>query len=100
MAGSVLPSRSSANITSKVDRTGPVRACSSCAQHWRSPQQEADFSRGSKFLTLTSIPTMLYTPPPPEPRRASTGSPFLRLPTELRLQIYALLVLPRSPSDL
>ena len=43
---------------------------------------------------------MLYTPPPPEPRRANTGSPFLRLPTELRLQIYALLVLPRSPSDL
>ena len=43
---------------------------------------------------------MLYTPPPPEPRRANTGSPFLRLPTELRLQIYALLVLPRTPSDL
>lgn len=43
---------------------------------------------------------MLYTPPAPEPRRTSTSSPFLRLPTELRLQIYGLLVLPRRQSDL
>lgn len=35
-----------------------------------------------------------------EPLRPSGQSPFLRLPTEIRLQIYSLLVLPRQPSDL
>ncbi|SMR45669.1 unnamed protein product [Zymoseptoria tritici ST99CH_1E4] len=30
----------------------------------------------------------------------ANGSPFLRLPTEIRLHIYSLLVLPRQPSDL
>lgn len=97
MAGSDFPPRSSASLS---NRTGPMRSYSSCAEHWRSLQAEAENIRGSKFLTLTSIPTMLYTPPIPELRSPSTDSPFLRLPAELRLQIYALLVLPRSPSDL
>ncbi|KAK3705344.1 hypothetical protein LTR37_013317 [Vermiconidia calcicola] len=37
---------------------------------------------------------------PSRSRGNATQSPFLRLPAEIRLQIYALLVLPRRPSDL
>lgn len=34
------------------------------------------------------------------PKNDGTPSPFLRLPTEIRLQIYSLLVLPREPTHL
>lgn len=44
---------------------------------------------------------MVHTPPPPSlPNVGGTRSPFLRLPTEIRLQIYALLLLPRKSTDL
>lgn len=59
----------------------------------------------SNFLPLTSLPTIMYPPPdddPPVRQRpdGSPQSPFLRLPAEIRLQIYALLVLPREPTHL
>ena len=60
----------------------------------------------SNFLPLTCIPTMLYSPPTTPPalplltRWESRQSPFLRLPTEIRLQIYALLVLPSKAENL
>lgn len=51
-----------------------------------------------RFLTLTS-PPRLPSPTPFEsiPRKAS---PFMRLPTEIRLHIYRLLVLPTDPQHL
>lgn len=85
----------------------PMRPCyTSCREGFPSTEPTA-----SNFLPLTSIPTMMYTPPPPpavenipvRQRRDTTGSaqsPFLRLPTEIRLQIYSLLVLPRASTDL
>src|ERR1700759_2339076 len=70
----------------------------SCREHYIAQEEQAESQRAaSRFLTLTSLPTMVHTPPP-----AGEGaqSPFLRLPTEIRLQIYSLLVLPRKPTDL
>ncbi|KAF7187926.1 hypothetical protein HII31_10826 [Pseudocercospora fuligena] len=55
-------------------------------------------TRRPRFLTLNSLPRM--PSPSPESKRKMLGSPFLRLPTEIRLQIYALLVLPARPTDL
>ncbi len=66
-------------------------------------EQQQTQRKPSQFLELTSIPTMLYIPSSrsPSPRtRPVDQSPFLRLPTEIRLQIYALLILPRQPKDL
>nr|POF13082.1 hypothetical protein CFP56_10230 [Quercus suber] len=48
-----------------------------------------------RFLCLNELPRM-----PSPPKRQSTQSPFLRLPTEIRLQIYSLLLLPRRAEDL
>ena len=76
----------------------------SCTEHYDFLEQQARREQESRFLTLTSIPRMANSPPPsPRPLRARsdiTHSPFLRLPTEIRLQIYSLLVLPRKPTDL
>lgn len=78
----------------------------SCREHFESIERQEEHSISSRFLTLTSIPTMLYIPPQQitstmaERNSQSSGSPFLRLPTEIRLQIYALLVLPRKPNHL
>ena len=71
----------------------------SCREHYDNLQLASN--KHSRFLTLTSIPTMIYTQPPSS-RTMSDGtqSPFLRLPTEIRLQIYSLLVLPRKATDL
>lgn len=43
---------------------------------------------------------MSSTPAAEHPQRHPTASPFLRLPTELRLQIYSLLLFPRQSTDL
>ncbi|KAI7236442.1 hypothetical protein KC330_g3744 [Hortaea werneckii] len=55
-----------------------------------------------KFLCLNELPRMPSPSPPvsPERRRNPRESPFLRLPTEIRLYIYSLLVLPRRSTDL
>lgn len=52
-----------------------------------------------RFLTLNTLPRMPSTSPA-VPRREVMPSPFLKLPTEIRLQIYSLLVLPRRAADL
>ncbi|KAF2167974.1 hypothetical protein M409DRAFT_22119 [Zasmidium cellare ATCC 36951] len=52
-----------------------------------------------RFLTLNTLPRMPSTSPAVH-KRDTMPSPFMRLPTEIRLQIYALLVLPRKASDL
>ena len=75
----------------------------SCAEHWEVQERlfTAEERKASQFLTLTSLPTMVHTPPPPSNMaKDATHSPFLRLPTEIRLQIYTLLVLPRKPTDM
>lgn len=60
----------------------------SCAEHFRSQKSPRQY----KWLPLaaeTPTPTMI-----------PGDSPFLRLPTEIRLQIYSLLVLPHEHNDL
>lgn len=60
-------------------------------------------SRDERFLCLNELPRMPSASPPLSIRSRSPegqSSPFLRLPTEIRLQIYGLLVLPRHASDL
>ncbi|KAI5356912.1 Putative 2EXR domain-containing protein [Septoria linicola] len=52
-----------------------------------------------RFLTLNSLPRMPSTSPESQ-RREPMVSPFLRLPAEIRLQIYSLLVFPRRSIDL
>ncbi|PIA97112.1 hypothetical protein CB0940_06689 [Cercospora beticola] len=52
-----------------------------------------------RFLTLNSLPRMPSASPEAQ-RREPMGSPFLRLPTEIRLQIYSLLIFPRRAIDL
>ncbi|KAF2724529.1 hypothetical protein K431DRAFT_281957 [Polychaeton citri CBS 116435] len=59
------------------------------AEHWK-PAPEANPS-GSTFLPLLELPSR-----PPKGKM----SPFLRLPTEIRLQIYSLLLLPHTETDL
>ena len=71
----------------------------SCAEHHFSLQQQQQPQvHESRFLCLNELPRM----PSPSPTRHNSAqqSPFLRLPAELRLQIYALLVLPRNATDL
>ncbi|KAK3619312.1 hypothetical protein LTR56_024123 [Elasticomyces elasticus] len=64
----------------------------SCSEHSHPlPNQE------NRFLCLNELPRM---PSPTRVEAARRRSPFLRLPVELRLQIYSLLVLPRSHTDL
>ncbi|TKA23360.1 hypothetical protein B0A50_07568 [Salinomyces thailandicus] len=64
-------------------------------QHSQNPPSQA----APRFLRLNELPRM-PTSSPVNHRPSPTDSPFLRLPTEIRLQIYALLVLPRKPTDL
>ncbi|KAK6438797.1 hypothetical protein LTR95_005002 [Oleoguttula sp. CCFEE 5521] len=59
----------------------------SCAEHHRSTSP----------VSHASLPLTSYAP---KTNAIPGESPFLRLPTELRLQIYSLLVLPRKASDL
>jgi hypothetical protein len=112
MAGYPSPSWSPSRSTSP--RNFPVREFpsppmlpnyTSCREHFDSleRQQENRSPGRGGFLTLTSVPTMMYIPQAPQAppaERASKESPFLRLPTEIRLQIYSLLVLPRKWTDL
>nr|POF04136.1 hypothetical protein CFP56_21891 [Quercus suber] len=60
----------------------------------RSAVQQSTYE-GPRFLCLNELPRM-----PSPPSRQSAQSPFLRLPIEIRLQIYSLLVLPRRSDDL
>ncbi|KAI7689895.1 hypothetical protein KC353_g19389, partial [Hortaea werneckii] len=66
------------------------------------PQQQQPAAEPPKFLCLNELPRMPSSSPPvsPERRRNPRESPFLRLPTEIRLYIYSLLVLPRRSTDL
>ena len=88
----------------------------SCSEHYEQldknlegfPSSNSNTSRADSyrrgecrphFLQLNTLPRMPSTSPvfqKPDP----TSSPFLRLPTEIRLHIYSLLVLPRQPNDL
>ncbi|EME41454.1 hypothetical protein DOTSEDRAFT_73767 [Dothistroma septosporum NZE10] len=88
--------------------TGLMRPLyTSCAEHHHALERDAlphsppqDFSQGRpRFLTLNTVPRLPSTPT--AYKRASTmDSPFLRLPVEIRLQIYSLLVLPAEAEDL
>lgn len=60
----------------------------SCAEHYRSQQPPQQ----CKWLPLTAEI--------PKATARLGDSPFLRLPTEIRLQIYQLLVIPREHNDL
>lgn len=89
--------------------TGMTRPLyTSCAEHQHAQertlsQQRRDSSSTRqgrpRFLTLNTLPRMPSTSPAMQ-RRDPMTSPFLRLPTEIRLQIYSLLVLPRKATDL
>ena len=75
-----------------------------CAEHWRAQEllRENQLQKESGLLTRTSPPPMVHEPSL-APQKHNDGvplSPFLQLPTEIRLQIYSLLVLPRKPTDL
>ena len=74
----------------------------SCFEHQHNP---ANPQQQTRFLCLNELPRMPSPSPSRSPsrRKAQEGesqSPFLRLPPELRLQIYSLLVLPREAKDL
>ncbi|EMC92664.1 hypothetical protein BAUCODRAFT_37567 [Baudoinia panamericana UAMH 10762] len=71
----------------------------SCNQHSHPPAHTE--RQENRFLCLNALPRM----PSPSPSRSPSRhhgepSPFLRLPAELRLQIYSLLLLPRQATDL
>ncbi|WPH02163.1 Hypothetical protein R9X50_00501800 [Acrodontium crateriforme] len=74
------------------------------AQQHRHHRQSSLASSGDEhFLCLNELPRMPSASPPLSIRSRAPKSqspPFLRLPTEIRLQIYGLLVLPRHASDL
>lgn len=95
------------NITTNVPTALRRPLYTSCSQHYHAqvrPQQrtEAISSHGPRFLCLNELPRMPSpsSSPPLSHLRRPMDSPFLRLPTEIRLQIYSLLVLPRKPTDL
>lgn len=75
-----------------------------CKEHYEALERQ----KGSNGLEESpSLPVRSLTPmeadtPPLLPllKPTSKGSPFLRLPTEIRLQIYSLLVLPHTSTDL
>ncbi|KAK0248015.1 hypothetical protein B0A54_01372 [Friedmanniomyces endolithicus] len=64
----------------------------SCIEHDHPPA-----NLEARLPTSNELPRM---PPPTSAEAARQQSPFLRLPAELRIHIYSLLVLPRSPTDL
>ncbi|TKA71324.1 hypothetical protein B0A55_07139 [Friedmanniomyces simplex] len=64
----------------------------SCSEHNHPPANQE-----SRFLCLNELPRMTS---PSRAEAARQRSPFLRLPAELRIQIYSLLVLPRRAIDL
>lgn len=79
----------------------------SCTEHYHAQEdkeRKAENQSGSRFLCLNELPRMPSPSPPVSPARRpyvdGQQSPFLRLPPELRLQIYSLLVLPRKSTDL
>lgn len=82
----------------------------SCSEHChaqstnsRTINNNSTTTTESRFLCLNELPRMPSPSPPLSPARRpppTTESRFLRLPTEIRLQIYTLLVLPRKPTDL
>lgn len=101
MAQPPFPSRSSGPRCISAPAVPMRPSYTSCREHWQGLEGRSNRDQASRFLTLTSIPTMLYIPQPTtESLRPIQGSPFLRLPTEIRLQIYSLLVLPREASEL
>ena len=71
----------------------------SCREHHQSQDRyiqrlkERQIQLQNKFLPLTA-------PPMGSSTNMASESPFLRLPTEIRLHIYSLLVLPQKPLDL
>ncbi|KAK5137489.1 hypothetical protein LTR08_008467 [Meristemomyces frigidus] len=72
-----------------VGLTRPLySACSEQNHHHATPSPSSATTR-----TTTTMSTLA-------PTDSVSSSPFLRLPTELRLHIYALLVLPTRPADL
>lgn len=96
-----------------VDLDGPAYAIRDFSYHrhhytpatqplYSSVDHSAAYRRSRpRFLTLTSKPR-LPSPPAtltPEPF-SKKASPFLRIPAEIRLQIYALLVLPHDSKHL
>ncbi|CAK3914693.1 Hypothetical predicted protein [Lecanosticta acicola] len=100
------------NISLGLNRMRPLYT--SCSEHYAqldrnlqditSPAgtSDSDSSRrdcSPRFLTLNTLPRMPSTSPIFQ-KADPTSSPFLRLPTEIRLHIYSLLVLPRHATDL
>lgn len=67
----------------------------SCSEHHHAQHT----SNGSRSGCSNELPAMA-APSPSHAPRVDGESAFLRLPTELRLQIYSLLVLPHKPNDL
>ncbi|KAK1024198.1 hypothetical protein LTR33_017942, partial [Friedmanniomyces endolithicus] len=64
----------------------------SCIEHDHRPA-----NLEARLPSSNELPRM---PPPTSAEAARRQSPFLRLPAELRIHIYSLLVLPTSPTDL
>lgn len=52
------------------------------------------------FLPLTAAPRAMFATPPPKQPDQQGPCHFLNLPTEIRLQIYSLLLLPQHANDL
>lgn len=94
------------------DLDGPHRASllishTSCREHHEtfannsdSPAHRSSSPNDHRILHPSVLPTMSSTSAAEHPPRHPTASPFLRLPTELRLQIYSLLLFPRQSTDL
>lgn len=70
------------------------------ANYWELPGNRPSSPNDHRILHPSVLPTMSSTPAAEHPQRHPTASPFLRLPTELRLQIYSLLLFPRQSTDL
>jgi len=88
-------------------RSTAISAQGARSEHCRAQTSDDDNNhynaRGNIFLCLNELPRMPPLSPPsasPARRTSTQQSPFLKLPTEIRLHIYSLLVLPRRASDL
>ena len=93
-------SHSTTNVSIGVKR--PLYTSCTDHHHAHEQQQQQPSLETPRFLGLNKLSRMPFASPSPSPARraAAKDSPFLRLPTEIRLQIYSLLVLPRKPIDL